>query len=207
MADDVCSTTQSPIEAHGIIGDMRSAALVADNGSIDFCCWPEFDSPSIFTALLDSDRAGVFELAPDLPGARRQQIYLPDSNVLQTRWIDHDAVVEITDLMPIPAVEDALPRLIRRVQVRNGSAVIRLRCKVRPTPMARMSASARQASPPCACRQPRRCASKRTVQWPRSSSRKANAPSSFWGQNTTPWCGPVKARPAWKKPCAIGANG
>lgn len=131
MADDVCSTTQSPIEAHGIIGDMRSAALVADNGSIDFCCWPEFDSPSIFTALLDSDRAGIFELAPDLPGARRQQIYLPDSNVLQTRWIDHDAVVEITDLMPIPAVEDALPRLIRRVQVRNGTAVIRLRCKVR----------------------------------------------------------------------------
>jgi len=92
MAEDVCSTTQSPIEAHGIIGDMRSAALVADNGSIDFCCWPEFDSPSIFTALLDCDRAGVFELAPDLPTARRQQIYLPDSNVLQTRWIDHDAV-------------------------------------------------------------------------------------------------------------------
>lgn len=131
MAEDVCSTTQSPIEAHGIIGDMRSAALVADNGSIDFCCWPEFDSPSIFTALLDCDRAGVFELAPDLPTARRQQIYLPDSNVLQTRWIDHDAVVEITDLMPIAAVADALPRLIRRVEARNGTATIRLRCRVR----------------------------------------------------------------------------
>ena len=131
MAKDVCSTTQSPIEAHGIIGDMRSAALVADNGSIDFCCWPEFDSPSIFTALLDGDRAGVFELAPDLPGARRQQIYLPDSNVLQTRWIDHDAVIEITDLMPVAAVADALPRLIRRVEARNGTATIRLRCRVR----------------------------------------------------------------------------
>jgi GH15 family glucan-1,4-alpha-glucosidase len=131
MAEDVCSTSQSPIEAHGIIGDMRSAALIADNGSIDFCCWPEFDSPSIFTALLDCDRAGVFELAPDLPSARRQQIYLPDSNVLQTRWIDHDAVVEITDLMPVAAAADALPRLIRRVEVRNGTATIRLRCRVR----------------------------------------------------------------------------
>lgn len=131
MAEDVCSTLQSPIEAHGIIGDMRSAALVADNGSIDFCCWPEFDSPSIFTALLDCDRAGVFELAPDLPGARRQQIYLPDSNVLQTRWIDQDAVVEVTDLMPVAAEADALPRVIRRVEVRNGTATIRLRCRVR----------------------------------------------------------------------------
>lgn len=131
MAKDVCSNTQRPIEAHGVIGDMRSAALVADNGSIDFCCWPDFDSPSIFTALLDCDRAGVFELSPHLPSARRQQIYLPESNVLQTRWIDRDAVVEITDLMPVAAGVDALPRLIRRVEVRNGSATVHLRCRVR----------------------------------------------------------------------------
>jgi GH15 family glucan-1,4-alpha-glucosidase len=131
MAEDVCSTLQSPIEAHGIIGDMRSAALVADDGSVDFMCWPDFDSPTLFTALLDCDRAGVFELAPNLPNARRQQIYLPDSNVLQTRWVDKDAVVEITDFMPIPAERDALPRLVRRVEVRNGSATIRLRCRVR----------------------------------------------------------------------------
>ena len=131
MAEDVCSTLQSPIEAHGIIGDMRSAALVADDGSVDFMCWPDFDSPTLFTALLDCDRAGVFELAPNLPNARRQQIYLPDSNVLQTRWVDKDAVVEITDFMPIPAERYALPRLVRRVEVRNGSATIRLRCRVR----------------------------------------------------------------------------
>ncbi len=70
-------TAQRPIDAHGIIGDMRSAALVDDQGSIDFFCWPEFDSPSIFCSLLDSPAAGIFELAPVLADARRQQIYLP----------------------------------------------------------------------------------------------------------------------------------
>ncbi|UCJ14654.1 glycoside hydrolase family 15 protein [Pseudomonas sp. MM211] len=122
---------QMPIEAHGIIGDMRSAALVADSGCVDFFCWPDFDSPSIFTALLDSPEAGVFQLAPDLPGARRQQIYLPDTNVLQTRWLDDSAVVECTDVMPINADVDDDPRLIRRIQVVSGSARIRMRCRVR----------------------------------------------------------------------------
>ncbi len=68
---------QSAIDAHGIIGDMRSAALVNDKGSVDFFCWPEFDSPSIFCALLDTPDAGIFQLTPDLPNARREQIYLP----------------------------------------------------------------------------------------------------------------------------------
>jgi len=122
---------QNPIENHGIIGDMRSAALVADTGSIDFCCWPDFDSPSIFCALLDTPDAGIFQLFPDLPDARRQQIYLPETNVLQTRWIAESAVVEVTDLMPITHSADDLPRIVRKVQVRFGRAPIRMRCKVR----------------------------------------------------------------------------
>ena len=92
--------SQSAIEAHGIIGDMRTAALVNDQGSVDFFCWPEFDSPSIFCSLLDSPQAGIFQLAPQLPDARREQIYLPDSNVLLTRWLAQEAVVEVTDLLP-----------------------------------------------------------------------------------------------------------
>jgi GH15 family glucan-1,4-alpha-glucosidase len=130
MADFPEEATQNSIENHGIIGDMRSAALVADTGSIDFCCWPDFDSPSIFSALLDTSEAGIFQLAPDLPDARRQQLYLPDTNVLQTRWICEQAVVEVTDLMPI-GEEDDLPRIVRRVEVRFGEATIRLRCRVR----------------------------------------------------------------------------
>ncbi|MCR4537743.1 glycoside hydrolase family 15 protein [Pseudomonas sp. 18.1.10] len=122
---------QSAIDAHGIIGDMRSAALVNDKGSIDFFCWPEFDSPSIFCALLDSPDAGIFQLTPDLPNARREQIYLPDTNVLQTRWLSDAAVVEVTDLLAISDEIDDLPLLIRRVRVVSGTADIHLRCAVR----------------------------------------------------------------------------
>lgn len=122
---------QSPIGAHGIIGDMRSAALINDKGSVDFFCWPEFDSPTIFCSLLDTPEAGIFQLAPDLPDARREQIYLPDTNVLQTRWLSEHAVVEITDLLPIGDDVDALPLLMRRVRVVSGSATFNLRCAVR----------------------------------------------------------------------------
>lgn len=124
-------TAQRPIDAHGIIGDMRSAALVNDQGSIDFFCWPEFDSPSIFCSLLDSPAAGIFELAPVLADARRQQIYLPDSNVLQTRWLGAEAVVEVTDLLTIDDDPEQLPLLIRRVRVVSGQATLRLHCAPR----------------------------------------------------------------------------
>ena len=122
---------QSAIDAHGIIGDLRSAALINDKGSVDFFCWPEFDSPSVFCSLLDTPNAGIFQLAPDLPDARREQIYLPDTNVLQTRWLSARAVVEITDLLAIGDSEDDLPLLIRRVRVVSGSARLSLRCAVR----------------------------------------------------------------------------
>jgi GH15 family glucan-1,4-alpha-glucosidase len=122
---------QSAIDAHGIIGDMRSAALVNDKGSVDFFCWPEFDSPTIFCSLLDSPEAGIFQLAPDLPDARREQIYLPDTNVLQTRWLSEFAVVEITDLLPFGDSEDDSPLLMRRVRVVSGEAKFHMRCAVR----------------------------------------------------------------------------
>ena len=130
MADHLFER-QSAIDAHGIIGDMRSAALVNDKGSVDFFCWPEFDSPSIFCSLLDSPEAGIFQLSPDLPDARREQIYLPDTNVLQTRWLSEQAVVEVTDLLPIGDSEDDLPVLMRRVRVVSGRATFHLRCAVR----------------------------------------------------------------------------
>jgi GH15 family glucan-1,4-alpha-glucosidase len=129
MADH--SERQSAIDAHGIIGDMRSAALVNDKGSVDFFCWPEFDSPSIFCSLLDSPEAGIFQLAPDLPDARREQIYLPDTNVLQTRWLSDHAVVEVTDLLPIGDSEDDWPLLMRRVRVASGQATIQMFCNPR----------------------------------------------------------------------------
>ncbi|MEJ1227921.1 glycoside hydrolase family 15 protein [Pseudomonas sp. CCNWLW56] len=137
---------QSPIENHGIIGDMRTAALVNDRGSVDFFCWPEFDSPSIFCSLLDTPQAGIFQLAPDLPQARRQQIYLPDTNVLQTRWLSDGVVVEITDVLPIADSEDDLPVLMRKVHMAVGRATFRMRCAVRHD-YARAATEARQDGP------------------------------------------------------------
>ncbi|KQN56948.1 glycoside hydrolase family 15 protein [Erwinia sp. Leaf53] len=116
------------IEDHGVIGDLRTCALIANDGTLDYLCWPNLDSPSVFSALLDNDDAGVFSLSPDWPDARRLQIYLPESNLLQTRWLDDAGVVEVTDYMPICQQEDRLPRIIRRIHVVHGSATIQLCC-------------------------------------------------------------------------------
>ncbi|WP_286786517.1 MULTISPECIES: glycoside hydrolase family 15 protein [Pseudomonas] len=121
---------QRPIEAHGIIGDMQTAALIADDGCIDFLCWPNFDSPTIFASLLDSPKAGAFEIIPDIPAPRHQQIYLPDSNILQTRWLGETAIAEVTDFMPV-GNEPGPPRLIRQVNAVRGQIRFTIRCAVR----------------------------------------------------------------------------
>ncbi|WP_456309529.1 glycoside hydrolase family 15 protein [Serratia proteamaculans] len=116
------------IEDHGVIGDLRTCALIANDGTLDYFCWPNLDSPSVFSALLDSDKAGLFSLSPDWPDARRMQLYLPDTTLLQTRWLDDLGVVEVTDYMPVCQREYRQPRIIRRINVVHGSATINLRC-------------------------------------------------------------------------------
>ena len=66
-----------PIENYGVIGNMRSIALVGVNGSIDFLCYPNFDSPTVFAALLDDERGGRFQIQPQLKENRVRQLYLP----------------------------------------------------------------------------------------------------------------------------------
>lgn len=122
------SQIKRKIEDHGVIGDLRTCALIANDGAIDYFCWPNLDSPSVFTALLDGDGAGLFSIAPDWPDARRLQLYLPDTNILQTRWLDRLGVAEITDYMPLCQREDSQPRIIRRVKVLHGEATFHLRC-------------------------------------------------------------------------------
>lgn len=118
------------IADHGIIGDLRTAALVGLDGSVDFMCWPRFDSPSIFASLLDDERGGVFSLQPHLNGARRLQLYLPDTNVLLTRFLSASGIAEISDFMVV-AEEYACQRLIRRVTAVHGTVRIRMRCAPR----------------------------------------------------------------------------
>lgn len=120
------------IADHGVIGNLSTMALVATDGTIDFLCWPNFDSPSLFAALLDPEAGGAFELAPEIADARIIQTYLPDSNVLMTRWLGTEASAEIIDLMTATDGPDPGPfRLIRRVRVTRGTVRFRLRCAPR----------------------------------------------------------------------------
>ena len=119
-----------PIENHGLIGDCRTTALVSTDGSIDFMCWPRFDSPTLFASLLDEGQGGSFEIFPSLDGARHRQMYLPDSNVLLTRFLSPHGVVEISDFMPRGTPDDA-QRLVRRVKAVRHAARIRMKCRPR----------------------------------------------------------------------------
>ncbi|MET0620607.1 MAG: trehalase-like domain-containing protein, partial [Thermoanaerobaculia bacterium] len=90
-----------PIEHHGVIGDLHTVALVALDGTIDWLCLPHFDSPSIFGSILDDTRGGSFRITATSDALRRRQMYLPDSNVLVTRFLTPEGVGEVVDFMPI----------------------------------------------------------------------------------------------------------
>jgi GH15 family glucan-1,4-alpha-glucosidase len=119
-----------PIEDHGIIGDLHTIALVSRGGTIDFMCAPRFDSPPVFGSLLDRGRGGRFELAPVLDGARLKQLYLPDTNVLLTRFLSPDGVAEISDFMPV-GEGDRVRAVVRRVKAVRGDLRFRARCAPR----------------------------------------------------------------------------
>ena len=119
-----------PIEDYGVIGNLHTVALVGMDGSIDWCCLPHFDSPSVFAAILDSGKGGFFSISPTHPSAERQ-IYLADTNVLVTRFLSQDGVAEIMDFMPIDSGSrgDAHSHeIVRIVRVVRGSARFKLRC-------------------------------------------------------------------------------
>jgi GH15 family glucan-1,4-alpha-glucosidase len=117
-----------PIAEHGMIGNLRTVALVGTNGTIDWYCCPRFDAPSVFGSLLDADRGGSFELTADVPSTTKQ-FYFPDTNVLITRFFSPDGVGEIQDFMPIAdtAPEVDRHRLIRRIVCVRGSLPFRAR--------------------------------------------------------------------------------
>ena len=119
-----------PIEHYGIIGNMRTAALVGMNGSIDWLCVPSFDSPSVFAAILDDQKGGRFEIAPREDGIRTKQFYWPETNVLVTRFLSPEGIGEIEDFMPVglPRESHWHDQLVRRVKVTRGTLAFRMRC-------------------------------------------------------------------------------
>ncbi|WYZ34864.1 hypothetical protein EsH8_I_001140 [Colletotrichum jinshuiense] len=123
-----CSTKHSagshagylPIEDYGMIGNMHTCALVGMNGSVDFMCWPDFDSPSVFCRLLDKDKGGFFSICP--PSSKlctTKQQYLPSSNILQTRYIHDDGVVDLVDFFPRPKTATVLSKSARQSAFRE----------------------------------------------------------------------------------------
>ncbi|GGM85724.1 glycoside hydrolase family 15 protein [Dactylosporangium sucinum] len=110
----------SPIERHGMIGDLQTAALVADDGSIDWFCTPRFDSPSLFAFLVDRSAGGYCRLRPERDDYVVRQLYLPGSAILITRFMSPEGVGELIDFMPVtgrePTDRHRIVRIMRQVR-------------------------------------------------------------------------------------------
>lgn len=134
------------IADHGLIGDLRSCALVGTDGTIDWFCAPRFDSPSVFGAILDKDRGGSWRLEPVCEVSRTQQFYFPDTAVLITRFLTDDGVAEVHDFMPVLDSGDPghRQRIVRRVSGVRGRIRMRMRLDARPD-YARQSCEAKHA--------------------------------------------------------------
>ncbi|PHN01725.1 glycoside hydrolase family 15 protein [Flavilitoribacter nigricans] len=120
-----------PIESYGLIGNMRSAALVGTNGSIDWFCFPHFDSPSLFAAMLDDKKGGHFQIEPASGEYHPKQFYWPDTNILITRFHCQNGIVEVTDFMPVgEGVRDEKDyHLIRIVKGIHGKVKMKMTCR------------------------------------------------------------------------------
>lgn len=109
------------ISDHGLIGDLQTGALVGTDGTIDWFCFPRFDSPSVFASLLDAERGGYFRIRPAVGEYVTRQLYLPNTAILITRFLTEDGVGEVIDFMPV--IEGAATdrhRLARLVRVVRG---------------------------------------------------------------------------------------
>ena len=124
-----------PISDYGLIGDCHSAALVSKDGSVDWCCFPRFDSPAVFSRILDHARGGYFQVAPK--GARKTtRRYLPGTNVLETTFHTDTGVAQLTDFMPIhphcepeePMEVGSLQRITRILKCISGSVEFQVDC-------------------------------------------------------------------------------
>ena len=121
------------IADHGLVGDLRTAALVATDGTIDWFCPGRFDAPSVFASVLDPD-AGSWRLGPDDDRARSQQYYHPETNILITRFMTEQGVVEVHDFMPVLRAHDPdhRQRLVRRVVGLRGCVELTMVMAPRP---------------------------------------------------------------------------
>ena len=115
------------ISDDGLIADLQSAALVAIDGTIDWFCWPRFDSPSVFAALLDERGGGRFSLAPSSEVRTIKQMYMPDTAILVTRYLSESGIAEVLDFMPVenPTVHSERRCIVRVIKGVRGEVPFR----------------------------------------------------------------------------------
>eukprot|EP01113_Clastostelium_recurvatum_P048203 TRINITY_DN8729_c0_g1_i1.p1 TRINITY_DN8729_c0_g1~~TRINITY_DN8729_c0_g1_i1.p1 ORF type:complete len:857 (+),score=159.57 TRINITY_DN8729_c0_g1_i1:56-2626(+) len=129
----------TPIEGHGMIGNMLTVALVTTDGAIDWMCYPHFDSPAIFCAILDKDKGGFYSIRPSKDDYRTKQMYSPETNVLVTKFMSKEGVANLIDYMPIITYTDCPTKvkqyalghkwLIRRITVVRGKMDFKFECR------------------------------------------------------------------------------
>jgi GH15 family glucan-1,4-alpha-glucosidase len=116
-----------PIENYGIIGNLHTVALVSLQASIDFMSFSRFDAPTVFCKLLDADKGGFYSITPQMKNMVTKQLYLPDTNVLVTRFFADEGIAEIIDYMPVnESGHDCA--VIRKVTTVRGLVKYNLRC-------------------------------------------------------------------------------
>lgn len=122
------------IADHGLIGDLQSVALVSTTGSIDWFCAPRFDSPAVFSSLLDREKGGFFRLGAEDEGMRVRQMYFPQTAVLITRFLCPSGVGEVIDFMPVadePTIATDNRVVLRGIRVVRGELDFRIECRPR----------------------------------------------------------------------------
>ncbi|GAA4561542.1 hypothetical protein GCM10023176_00350 [Micromonospora coerulea] len=135
------------VEAHGLIGDLQTAALVAKDGTLDWFCAPRFDSPSLFGGLLDRRKGGHFQVSPDGVDYVSKQLYLPGTPILITRFLSADGVGELIDFMPVAG--DRATDRHRLVRMLRGTMAASASTRRRSHPPASRSATSRRRSATC----------------------------------------------------------
>lgn len=139
---------QLPINSYGVIGDCHSVVLISPQGSIDWGCLPDFDSPAIFCRLLDAERGGYFQIAPTESALVGSQSYLSRSNVLQTRFTSIAGEAVLTDFMPVETLSawpykgmdnntcaqenGSCHSLVRMIECTHGELSVTMKLKVSP---------------------------------------------------------------------------